>query len=58
MLNGRIIVQYLLKNWAKVPVLYNSKGSLAKFAKNDSERILYFYNFSDAYTCSYVVEQV
>ena len=25
------------------------------FIKNEKERILHFYNFSDAYTCTYVV---
>ena len=25
------------------------------FMKNDKERILHFYNFSDTYTCTYVV---
>ena len=30
-------------------------GLWPNFAKNEKERILHFYIFSDTYTCSYVV---
>ena len=31
------------------------RGFWPNFVKNCKVRILHFYNFSDAYTCSYVV---
>ena len=35
----------LLKNLAKVPVLYIVQGLRPDFIKNDKMRILHFYNF-------------
>ena len=35
----------LLKNQAKVPVLYIVQGFWLNFIKNEKERILHFYNF-------------
>ena len=45
----------LLKNRVKVPVLYIVHGLGPNFMKNEKERILHFYNFSDTCTCTYVV---
>ena len=34
---------------------YIVQGAWPNFAENENERILNFYIFSDAYTCTYVV---
>ena len=39
----------------KSPCTIYVQGLWPNFNKNDKERILHFYNFSDTYTCTYVV---